>query len=59
MFAKLMEDSLLTWTQEYKIDAFRFDLMGYIPKTVMVDALAKAKAVDSEMYFFGERNNFV
>ncbi|WP_409421199.1 pullulanase-type alpha-1,6-glucosidase [Pseudaeromonas sp. ZJS20] len=54
MFAKLMEDSLLTWTQEYKIDAFRFDLMGYIPKTVMVDALAKAKAVDSEMYFFGE-----
>ena len=54
MFAKLMVDSLKTWTKEYKIDAFRFDLMGYIPKPVMVDALAQVKAIDSNMYFLGE-----
>lgn len=54
MFAKLMVDSLKTWTKAYKIDAFRFDLMGYIPKPVMVDALAQVKAIDSNMYFLGE-----
>ncbi len=54
MFAKLMTDSLKTWTEAYKIDAFRFDLMGYIPKSVMESALATVKKVDSDMYFFGE-----
>ncbi len=58
MFAKLMDDSLITWTKEYKIDAFRFDIMGHHPKAQMVDALAKVKAVDSEMYFYGEGWNF-
>lgn len=54
MFAKLMVDSLKTWTDAYKIDAFRFDLMGYIPKAVMVDALAEVKKIDANMYFLGE-----
>lgn len=56
MFAKLMEDTLVTWAQEYKIDSFRFDLMGFIPKQVMVDTLAnvKARTDNEEMYFFGE-----
>lgn len=58
MFAKLMDDSLITWTKEYKIDAFRFDIMGHHPLAQMVDALAKVKAVDSEMYFYGEGWNF-
>lgn len=58
MFAKLMDDSLITWTKAYKIDAFRFDIMGHHPKAQMVDALAKVKAVDSEMYFYGEGWNF-
>ena len=58
MFAKLMDDSLVTWAKEYKIDAFRFDLMGHHPKAQMVEALAKVKAVDPEMYFYGEGWNF-
>lgn len=58
MFAKLMDDSLITWTKAYKIDAFRFDIMGHHPKAQMVEALAKVKAVDSEMYFYGEGWNF-
>lgn len=58
MFAKLMDDSLLTWTKEYKIDSFRFDIMGHHPKAQMVEALAKVKAVAPEMYFYGEGWNF-
>ena len=29
MFEKLMIDSLLTWATAYKVDGFRFDLMGH------------------------------
>jgi pullulanase-type alpha-1,6-glucosidase len=29
MMEKLMIDSLLTWAKEYKVDGFRFDLMGH------------------------------
>ncbi len=29
MMEKLMVDSLLTWAKEYKVDGFRFDLMGH------------------------------
>src|SRR5690606_26649537 len=29
MMEKLMIDSVLTWTTAYKVDAFRFDLMGH------------------------------
>ena len=56
MFAKLMEDTLVTWAKDYKVDAFRFDLMGYLPKQVMVDTLANVKnrSGNNEMYFFGE-----
>ena len=58
MFAKLMDDSLVTWARDYKIDAFRFDLMGHHPKDQMVQALAEVKKVNPEMYFYGEGWNF-
>ncbi|MEN9583983.1 MAG: hypothetical protein RLZZ616_989, partial [Pseudomonadota bacterium] len=58
MFAKLMDDSLVTWARDYKIDAFRFDLMGHHPKDQMVQALAVVKQVNPEMYFYGEGWNF-
>ncbi len=58
MFAKLMDDSLVTWARDYKIDAFRFDLMGHHPKDQMVQALAAVKKVNPEMYFYGEGWNF-
>lgn len=56
MFAKLMEDTLVTWAKDYKVDAFRFDLMGYIPKQVMIDTLknVKSRSGNNEIYFFGE-----
>ncbi|WP_051090307.1 pullulanase-type alpha-1,6-glucosidase [Psychromonas ossibalaenae] len=58
MMGKLMTDSLVTWAQEYKIDGFRFDLMGHQPKQLMLDSLAAVKVVDADTYFYGEGWNF-
>ncbi|WJG10391.1 pullulanase-type alpha-1,6-glucosidase [Aliiglaciecola sp. LCG003] len=58
MMAKLMTDSLVVWAKDYKIDGFRFDLMGHQPKSVMHSARAAVQAVDPDTYFYGEGWNF-
>lgn len=35
MMGKLMIDSVKTWATQYRIDSFRFDLMGHQPREVM------------------------
>ena len=35
MMAKLMIDSVKLWATQYRIDSFRFDLMGHQPRAVM------------------------
>ncbi|MDO9285413.1 MAG: DUF3372 domain-containing protein [Aquabacterium sp.] len=35
MMAKLMRDSVRLWAREYRIDSFRFDLMGHQPRAAM------------------------
>jgi pullulanase/glycogen debranching enzyme len=35
MMGKLMIDSVVLWATQYKIDSFRFDLMGHQPRAVM------------------------
>ncbi|NEA85416.1 pullulanase-type alpha-1,6-glucosidase [Streptomyces sp. SID14436] len=44
MMGKLVVDSVVTWAKEYKVDGFRFDLMGHHPKANM---LAVRKALDA------------
>jgi pullulanase len=66
MMEKLMIDSVLVWARQYKIDAFRFDLMGHHMKANMLalkQALAAltpaADGVDgSSIYVYGEGWNF-
>jgi pullulanase-type alpha-1,6-glucosidase len=66
MMEKLMVDSLLVWATEYKIDAFRFDLMGHHMKSNMLnvrdafDSLTIAEdGVDGNaIYMYGEGWNF-
>lgn len=36
MTGKLVVDSVVTWAREYKVDGFRFDLMGHHPKASML-----------------------
>ena len=43
MMARLMIDSAVTWVRDYRIDGFRFDLMGHQPRAAM---LALQRAVD-------------
>ena len=35
MAERMMVDSVVTWAKEYKVDGFRFDLMGH-PRTATV-----------------------
>ncbi|MFD2164779.1 pullulanase-type alpha-1,6-glucosidase [Thalassotalea euphylliae] len=66
MMEKLMVDSLVLWAKAFKVDSFRFDLMGHIPKSAMVraqQALAKltlgVDQVDgANIYLYGEGWDF-
>lgn len=48
MTAKLMIDSLLVWAKHYKVDGFRFDLMGHIMLADMRASLAALRALNIE-----------
>jgi pullulanase-type alpha-1,6-glucosidase len=66
MMGKLMIDSVVTWAKEYKVDGFRFDLMGHHSKQNLLDVRAAldeltlaADGVDgSQIYLYGEGWNF-
>nr|WP_225845194.1 pullulanase-type alpha-1,6-glucosidase [Streptomyces sp. HPF1205] len=66
MMGKLVVDSIVTWAKEYKVDGFRFDLMGHHPKAGILavrkalDALTVAKdGVDGKnVILYGEGWNF-
>jgi pullulanase-type alpha-1,6-glucosidase len=66
MMEKLMVDTLRTWATKYKVDGFRFDLMGHHMKRnmlavrSMLDSLTVgADGVDGRsIYLYGEAWNF-
>ncbi len=66
MMEKLMVDSVVTWATAYKIDGFRFDLMGHhlvedmLKVRDALDALTlEEDGVDgSKIYLYGEGWNF-
>ena len=58
MMAKLMNDSLVSFAQHFGFDAFRFDLMGHIPKQAVLDAREAVRAGRPDTYFYGEGWNF-
>ena len=59
MMAKLMIDSAVTWAREYRIDSFRFDLMGHQPRSAM-EELQRAvnTATGRDVLLLGEGWNF-
>ncbi|WP_185968117.1 alpha-1,6-glucosidase domain-containing protein [Thalassotalea sp. PS06] len=54
MMDKFMVDSLLLWTEQYKYDGFRFDIMSHGSKQQMLAARDAVRAVDEDNYFYGE-----
>jgi pullulanase/glycogen debranching enzyme len=59
MMGKLMIDSVALWATEYRIDSFRFDLMGHQPRAVM-EALQQRvnAAAGHDVQLIGEGWNF-
>ncbi|MFJ2187774.1 pullulanase-type alpha-1,6-glucosidase [Kitasatospora sp. NPDC087861] len=66
MMNRLVVDSVTTWAREYKVDGFRFDLMGLDPKSTMLDVQAALRKMtpDSDgvdgrnVLLYGEGWNF-
>ena len=66
MMEKLMVDSVVQWAKQYKVDGFRFDIMGFHLKSNLLkvraalDALTPQKdGVDGKsIYLYGEGWNF-
>lgn len=66
MMEKLMRDSIKTWAVDYKVDGFRFDIMGHHTKANIVNVqndihalTQEADGIDgSDVYFYGEGWNF-
>ena len=59
MMAKLMIDSAVTWTRDYRISSLRFDIMGHHPRSVMEALKARVKlAAGREVQIVGEGWNF-
>lgn len=66
MMEKLMVDSLVTWARDYKVDGFRFDLMGhhFVDNMAAVQAALQALTLEddgvdgSEIYLYGEGWDF-
>jgi len=66
MMEKLMLDSLRTWATEYKVDGFRFDLMGHHMLSNMNDVTAMLHSLTpdkdgvdgSAIYVYGEGWDF-
>jgi len=59
MMGKLMIDSVKTWATQYKIDSFRFDLMGHQPRSVMEKLKTDVDtAAGRSVFLIGEGWNF-
>ncbi|MCH5162775.1 MAG: type I pullulanase [Clostridiales bacterium] len=54
MFRRFMIDSVKYWTEEYKIDGFRFDLMGLHDITTMNKLYEEVAKVNEDTMIYGE-----
>lgn len=58
MMEKLMIDTLVRFTRDYKVDGYRFDIMGFHTLDNIRNAQTAVKAVDPSSYLYGEGWNF-
>ena len=54
MMRKIIVDSVKYWTQEYKVDGFRFDLMGIIDTETVQEAYDEVAEINPKTLFIGE-----
>ena len=58
MMGKFVVDSLVHWSRHFGFDGFRFDVMGHMPKQVILDGRDAVAAIDPDTYFYGEGWNW-
>lgn len=66
MMNRLVVDDLVHWAKEYKVDGFRFDLMGHLMKSTMINAKEAIRSLTiekdgidgSKIYLYGEGWDF-
>ncbi|WP_229421324.1 pullulanase-type alpha-1,6-glucosidase [Telluria antibiotica] len=59
MMGKLMIDSVSLWARQYKVDSFRFDIMGFTPLDLLKRLQASVnQAAGRDIYLYGEAWNF-
>ncbi|KNC82351.1 hypothetical protein SARC_05365 [Sphaeroforma arctica JP610] len=58
MMEKLMLDSLRVWATHYKVDGFRFDLMGHHMKDTMLKIRTMLDGIDPTICMYGEGWDF-
>lgn len=66
MAEKMMVDSVVVWARDYKVDGFRFDLMGHHSRETMLAVRAALDDLDrwrdgvdgEDVYLYGEGWNF-
>lgn len=54
MARKFLIDSLVYWVKEYKVDGFRFDLMGLIDREAADEIVKALRAVKPDIFVYGE-----
>lgn len=54
MIRKYIVDSVVYWANEYKLDGFRFDLMGILDVTTMNEIRKKLDEIDPSIIMLGE-----
>ena len=54
MARKLVVDSLVHWVREYKVDGFRFDLMGLMDQETIRTAWREVSRINPNALFIGE-----
>ena len=54
MARKVLVDSILYWTREFKVDGFRFDMMGDHDAESIQIAFDEAKKLNPNIHFIGE-----
>lgn len=54
MVRRFLKDTVKHWVQEYKVDGFRFDLMGLMDKQTAQDLVRELHQIDPNLLLYGE-----
>ncbi len=54
MVRKYIRDSLKYWVQEYRVDGFRFDLVGMFSKATVVNLTTELRKLRPDLVLYGE-----